>query len=80
MLWITSNSVDYLCWLTDTQIKLFDISLNSYSKIIDISEYDSGVSKLTVLLKSDRNESFLIALGTENLVVYDVTNAKIERI
>ena len=69
MLWITSNSVDYLCWLTDTQIKLFDIS-----------EYDSGVSKLTVLLKSDRNESFLIALGTENLVVYDVTNAKIERI
>jgi hypothetical protein len=31
-------------------------------------------------LKSDRNESFLIALGTENLLVYDVTNAKIERI
>lgn len=52
---MSSNNVDYFCWLTDTQIKVFDISLNSYSRIIDIAEYDSTVTTITTLKKSDRD-------------------------
>ena len=40
---MTSNSVDYLCWLTNENIKVFDLSLNAYSKIIEVQEYDSEV-------------------------------------
>lgn len=32
------------------------------------------------LRKADRDECFLIALGTDNLLAYDITNSKIERI
>jgi hypothetical protein len=79
-LWISSNNVDYFCWLTDTQIKVYDLALNSYSKVIDISEYDTLVTKISTIRKSDRDEFFLLALGSQNILAYDVTNAKIERI
>lgn len=79
-MWVSSNNVDYFCWLTDSQINVFDISLNSYSRIIDIAEYDSGVSSLSTLKKSDRDECFLLGLGNDNLLIYDVTNAKVERV
>jgi hypothetical protein len=38
------------------------------------------VTKMSTLQKTDRDECFLIALGADNIIVYDVTNAKIERI
>lgn len=77
---MSSNNVDYFCWLTDSQIKVFDISLNSYSRVIDISEYDSAVSCIATLKKADKEECYLVALGNEHLLLYDVTNAKFERI
>jgi hypothetical protein len=79
-LWVSSNNVDCFCWLTETQIKVFDISLNSYSRIIDIAEYDSGVTAIAALKKADRDECFLVGLGTNNLIIYDITNAKVERV
>ena len=36
-LWLSSNNVDYFCWLAETQIRVFDLSLNAYSKIIEIA-------------------------------------------
>ena len=40
-MFVTSNGVDYLCWFTNESIKIFDLSLNAYSKVIFIQEYDS---------------------------------------
>jgi len=40
VLFVSSNSVDFFCWLTNESITVFDLSLNAYSKIIDIEDYD----------------------------------------
>lgn len=74
---MTSNSVDYLCWLTNESIKVFDLSLNAYSKIIEVQEYDSQVEQICPLRKTDKDEIYLLALGSENLLVYDISNSKI---
>ncbi len=79
-LWVSSNNVDYFCWLTDSQIKIFDISLNAYSKVIELSEFDPTVSAIAVLKKADKDECYLVGLGSVNLVFYDITNAKTERV
>lgn len=79
-LFVTSNSVDYLCWLTNDNIKIFDLSLNAYSKVIDIQEYDSQVNQISILKKADKDEMYVLGLGTENLLIYDISNAKIERV
>lgn len=77
---VTSNSVDYLCWLTDDSILIFDLSLNAYSKVIEIQEYDSHVQQLSILKKANKDEMYLLALGAENLIIYDISNSKMERI
>lgn len=42
--------------------------------------YDEvGVSQISVLKKDD-NQCYLIALGNENILVFDVNTGKIERI
>jgi hypothetical protein len=79
-LWVSSNNVDYFCWLTEGQIKIFDISLNAYSKVIELSEFDSSVSAIAVLKKADKDEYYLVGLGAASLLFYDITNAKIERV
>lgn len=56
---------------------MFDLSLNAYNKSIEVSEYDEvGVSQISVL-KKDENQSYLIALGNENILVFDVNTGKI---
>lgn len=35
---------------------------------------------IATLRKAERDECFLIALGSENILAYDITNSKIERI
>jgi len=79
-LWLSSNNVDYFCWLSDTQIKVFDLSLNAYSKIIEIPEFDTSLSRIASLKKSDKEEVYLVGLGSQNLLFYDVTNSKMERV
>jgi hypothetical protein len=79
-LWVCSNNVDYFCWLSEGQIKVFDLSLNMYSKVIELSEFDSTVSAIAVVKKADREECYLVGLGSVNILFYDIGNAKIERI
>jgi hypothetical protein len=59
---------------------LFDLSLNAYSKVIDVQEYDSQVQQICALRKADKDEMYLLGLGAQNLLVYDISNAKIERV
>jgi len=54
-MFVTSNGVDYLVWFTNESIKIFDLSLNAYSKVIDIQEYDSEIQQICVLLKADKD-------------------------
>lgn len=35
---------------------------------------------IAALRKAERDECFLIALGSDHILAYDITNAKIERI
>lgn len=72
--------MDYFCWLTEGQIKVFDISLNAYSKVIELDKFDSTVNSIAVLKKADKEECYLVGLGSVNILFYDITNAKIERI
>lgn len=55
IIFVTSNGVDYLCWFTNEVIKVFDLSLNGFSKIIDIREYDYEIKQICVLLKADKD-------------------------
>ena len=77
---MTSNSVDYFCWVTNETVTVFDVSLNSYSKIIDIEDYDVEVRQLSFISKAERNQMYLLCLGVENLLIYDLSNSKIERV
>lgn len=77
---MTSSSVDYFCWVTNETVTIFDVSLNSYSKIIDIEDYDVDVRQLSFISKSERNQMYLLCLGVENLLIYDLSNSKIERV
>lgn len=77
---MTSNSVDYFCWVTNETVTVFDVSLNSYSKIIDIEDYDVDVRQLSFISKAERNQMYLLCLGVENLLIYDLSNSKIERV
>ncbi len=77
---MTSNSVDYLCWLTNESIKVFDLSLNAYSKVIDIQKYDPQIQQICTLKKADKDEMYLLGLGSKNLLIYDISNSKAERV
>lgn len=59
---------------------IFDVSLNSYSKIIDIEDYDVDVRQLSSISKAERDQMYLLCLGAENLLIYDLSNSKIERV
>jgi hypothetical protein len=72
--------VEYIGWLTSQHIKLFDVSLNTYSAVVDLQKYDSEVSVIYPLRKADRDEVYLVALGKDNMLLYDVTNTKMERV
>jgi hypothetical protein len=79
-IFVTSNSVDYLCWLTNESIKVFDLSLNAYSKVIDIQKYDPQIQQICILKKADKDEMYLLGLGSKNLLIYDISNSKAERV
>lgn len=79
-IFVTSNSVDYLCWLTNESIKVFDLSLNAYSKVIEIQQYDPRIQQICILKKGDKDEMYLLGLGSENLLIYDISNSKTERV
>jgi len=61
-------------------VTIFDVSLNSYSKIIDIEDYDVDVRQLSSISKAERDQMYLLCLGVENLLIYDLSNSKIERV
>lgn len=48
--------------------------------MIELSEFDPTVSSIAVLKKADKEECYLVGLGSVNILFYDITNAKIERI
>jgi hypothetical protein len=48
--------------------------------VIDVQEYDSQVQQICALRKADKDEMYLLGLGAQNLLVYDISNAKIERV
>ena len=77
---MTSNTVDYFCWVTNEAVTVFDVSLNSYSKIIDIEDYDVDIRQLSFISKAERDQMYLLCLGVENLLIYDLSNSKIERV
>ena len=77
---MNSNSVDFFCWLTNESITVFDLSLNAYSKVIEIEDYDVDVRELSSVKKGERDQMYLLCLGAENLLIYDLSNSKIERI
>ena len=77
---MTSNTVDYFCWVTNETVTVFDVSLNSYSKIIDIEDYDVDIRQLSFISKAERDQMYLLCLGVENLLIYDLSNSKIERV
>ena len=78
--WVESNGVDYLAWLTPTRLALYDLSLDSYSKVIDLRELQSNPSQLLTLRKHSRDENYLLCLGEGMILAYDVTNLRTERI
>jgi hypothetical protein len=53
--------------------------MDSFSKIIDIQQYDSSISQLFLTKKAEKEEVYVMGLGRQNIVVYDVTNCKMER-
>ena len=53
--------------------------MDSFSKIIDIQQYDSLISQIFLIKKADREEVYLMGMGAQNIMVYDVTNSKMER-
>lgn len=77
---MTSNSVDYFCWLTNEKVSVFDVSLNAYSKVIDIQEYDTEIRQLCQIRKAERDQMYLLCLGLDNLLIYDLSLSKTERI
>jgi hypothetical protein len=79
-LFATSNSVDFFCWLTNEAVVVFDISLNAYSRIVEIQEFDIEIRQLCLIRKSEKEQSYLLCLGMNNLLVYDLSLSKIERI
>jgi hypothetical protein len=79
-LFATSNSIDFFCWLTNESVVVFDISLNAYSRVIEIQEFDSEIRQLCLIRKSEKEQSYLLCLGMDNLLVYDLSLSKIERI
>lgn len=52
-MWGTSNGTDTFILLTDLSIKTFEIELNNFSKIIEISAYDSEVKQVELLRKNE---------------------------
>lgn len=62
-IFVTSNSVDYFCWVTNDTVSIFDVSLNSYSKVIEIEEYDVDVRQLSFISKAERDQMYLLCLG-----------------
>jgi hypothetical protein len=79
-MFVTSNSVDYFCWVTNEMIAVFDVALNSYSKVLEIADYDVDVRQLSSICKADSHQMYLLCLGVENLLIYDISSSKMERI
>lgn len=79
VIWVTANSTDKLICITDLSIKTFDIELNNFSKVIEISNYDEAIVRVGAL-KKDSDHMYLVGLGHQNIIFYDVSCGKIERV
>ncbi len=80
VIWVSRNEVDYLCIMTDLAVRVWEVELNAYCLKIDMQKYDLGEIQSIAALEKNDNETYLIALGSENLLVSDIANQKIERI
>lgn len=76
VVWVTASSTDKLVFVTDLSIKTFDIELGNFAKVIEISNYDEMIVKAGSI-KKDSEHMYLVALGHQNIIFYDVSSGKI---
>lgn len=60
-------------FITDVSIKAFELELNNFSKVFEISDYDNAEIRCGGLIKKrDSQGMYLVMLGGENMLVYDI--------
>ncbi len=58
-------------------IRVWEVELNSYCLKVDLDKYDIKDVQAIASLEKNDTESFLLALGSSNLLVSDIANQKI---